>query len=173
MKIKILFCLLVLFSFAFGRDGDILVDFKGTDLIIEHEDYDDEIIIDADYQIYINDDKITLDSKCELLSKSCYERVDKIKKTADKIEDDGISLGVKGGALGVSAVAGVFKMLLPGYDSDDFERDIEDEAEKIEREAEKIEKRAHLLEKEIKKFKNEFLELSEINKDLNSLEWLK
>ena len=51
---------------------------------------------------------------------------------------EGGKIGLAGAGLGLKAVAGVFKLLTPGYDEDDLERDMEHEAEKLEKKAEKI-----------------------------------
>ena len=92
----------------------------------------------------------------------------------DKVEDigeAGVKVGLKGAELGIKAATGVFKILLPGYTADDFERDMEKEAEKVERKAEVIEEMADGLEIMLDNLETLHDDLRDEIKELNRTDW--
>lgn len=111
---------------------------------VEHEDF--EVEITREYEIYLDDKGIELSSEQERLVQDYYDLLFEIAYHAKDIKWEGAKIGVKGAGIGVKAVGGLVKMLFTSYDEDEFERDMEREAQKIEREAEKIEDRAETLE---------------------------
>ncbi|MBN1971212.1 MAG: hypothetical protein JXR48_05250 [Candidatus Delongbacteria bacterium] len=158
--------------FSYSNEEEIVIEFEGKDLHFYNKDYDDEIILKKDLRLYINDFEITTNEKTSEYLSDFYKRTEFIYDEVENLKDDGIDIGLDGGALGISAIAGVFKMLLPDYDSDDFERDIEIEAEKIESKAKVLEKRGQRLEKAVNRLENDLEKLKEIIPELNELKWL-
>lgn len=130
-------------------DGIENIDFDVDDgsLFIESEEYEDEYVeITEDYKLYVNGKRVRLDNDQQELVEEYYEQFFEITDYAKKIGLEGAKIGVHGAKIGLMAMAGVCKLMLDNYDSDDLERDLEKEARRLERKAEKLEKKAELIE---------------------------
>ena len=126
---------------------DIDFDVEDGSLFIESEEYEDEYVeITEDYKLYVNGRRVKLDGDHQKLVEEYYEQFFEITDYAKKIGLEGAKIGVHGAKIGLLAMAGVCKLMLENYDSDDLERDLEREARKLEIKAEKLEKKAELIE---------------------------
>ena len=151
------------------RGEDISIEFDDGTIILECGDEDDVVEITADYELFINGDRVKLDNDQREIVGNYYESLDEIIETAKELSIEGARIGAKGAELGLKAVAGAFKLILEDYDSDDLERDmerqarrIEAQAEKLERKGEKLEDMAELFEKTHKKMRREIDELDDL-----------
>lgn len=154
------------------RGDDISIDIEGDGtLAIICDEYDDIVEITEDYELYINGDRIKLDSKQQKLVKKYYDGFNEIIDLAQEIGIEGARVGVEGAKLGLKAVAKLVKLLEEDYDSEDLEREMEKEAEKIEKKAEKLEKKAERIEDEAEKFERTHYKLRDSIKELEELEW--
>ena len=149
------------------------LDFKDDKVIIEYDgDYHDKVVIDDDYELFINRRHIETNANQKVLLTDFYQQVVVIKREAKRIGWEGAKIGVEGAKLGLYAVGCVFKLLSPNYDSDDLERDVEFEAEKIEKKAEELEKQAEIIEKMVEDLDDMAYELKEEIPELQKLKWL-
>ncbi len=130
-----------------GR-GDLEIDLENDGSIsISHDDHDDDLIqITDDYELFINDDEVSVDRKQRKLLRNYHTKARILCLAADEIGKEGARIGMQGAKLGAVALVRLVKMLGSDYDSDDFEADMEEDAEDIEELAEELEERAEELE---------------------------
>jgi len=150
---------------------DVSIDFEDGNLILTNDEYDSEIRISEKYELYIDDKFIPTNDKQQELLKDYYQTSYIVYKQAMKIGLEGAKIGVKGARLGISAIGKLLLLLSPSYDTDDFERDIEQEAEKIEMQARKLEKKADRLERKAKRLESLAEEMREAVPELEELGW--
>ncbi len=146
------------FNFGDGHpkievSDSVYVYFHHSDLFIESEKDDKEIIISNDYRLYIDNELIKTNKKEKQLVQEYYELADYTFDQVIEICDEAGEIGIEGAALGAKAVARVFKLILPGFDSDDLEREIEDESKEIEKKAKKLEEKGGKLESVVEHLK--------------------
>jgi hypothetical protein len=126
---------------------DVDVEVEGGTLIMTcHDDNYSRIEITEDYNLYLDGELVVISKDQKRLVEDYYDSMIEVIDDATTIGIKGAELGLAGAKIGIKAVANVWKLLLPGYDSDDFEEAIEREAEALERKAEKLEIQADLLE---------------------------
>ncbi len=126
---------------------NVSFDLDDGTIVLTHEDRGIEIVeITEDYELFINGSRVDLDEDQQELVAEFYESVMDIISFAKQLGWEGARIGADGAKLGLQAIGGLFKVVFTSYDTDDFERDIEREAEKIEAKAEKLEKRAERIE---------------------------
>lgn len=125
---------------------EISVNVDDGDIIIYNEFTDDEVIVNSHYELLVNDRTVELSPSQKAQVRLFHEQTRKVIDEAVAIGLEGGKIGIAGAGLGLKAVAGVFRLLLPNYDEDDLERDMEDEAEKLEKKAKVLEDRADELE---------------------------
>jgi len=100
-----------------------------------------------------------------------HELASAVLETVEDIGEAGVTVGLKGAELGIKAASGVFKILLPGYTAEDYERDMEKQADKLEKKAEKVEEMADELEVMIDHLETLHEELEEEISELDRLDW--
>lgn len=129
------------------NDGDARI-FLRRDKVYIVNDYDreDRVVITEEGDLIINGEPVKLNGQQTEMMVSYYDLTVEGIEGAKKIGLEGAKIGLHGAKIGMKAVAGVFRMILPSYDSDDLERDMERESEKIEAKAEKLEEKAELLD---------------------------
>ncbi len=125
---------------------DFNLDIEDDEIIFKSNENHDVVVMTKDCGLLINNESIDLnghqtDMVCEY-RELMYGIVDEAKDLGLA----GAKVGLKGAAIGLTAAASVVKLLLPGYDEDDLERDIEFKTEKLELEAEKLEKKGEEIE---------------------------
>lgn len=150
---------------------DVYIHIKHDDIIIENEDKKEEVIISPEGELFVNGDKIRTSRKEKELLIEYNELACAAFEGAKEIGEEGVKIGMKGVELGIKAATGVFKILLPGYTSDDFEKDMEKAAEKIEQKAEKLEEKADKLEKMLDHLEDIHDDLRESIRELDELGW--
>jgi hypothetical protein len=165
------------FDFCFDDDHGITLDdvrlkFKHDDLIISPKcgSYEDVEITD-DYHMYINGERIRLNSRGRSLIRNYYKQARRLRKEAMRIGMEGAKVGIKGAEVGIYALAGLVKTLSSDYDKDDFERDIERKARRVEKEAKKLEKKAERVEKMADDLEDLHHDMRRHIKDLRRLDW--
>lgn len=154
-----------------GSNLSIDFDDDGT-LCLEHRAGKRDVVeITADYTLYINHRRIKTDDEADALLEEYYHQTKQLVAEAKKIGLKAGKIGLRGGALGLSAVSGVLRVFLTDYDGEDFERDLEYEAEKLEAEAEKLEDDADELEEIADEIEGIADELSREVPELRRLRW--
>lgn len=136
---------------------------------VEHADF--EVEITREYDLYVDGKRITLDDDQRRLVQDYYDLLFEVAYHARDIKWEGAKIGVKGAGIGVKAIGGLVKMLFTSYDEDEFERDMEREAEKIEEDAEKIEDRAERLEQMAYDLQDRFDSMVAGIPELGELDW--
>lgn len=127
-------------------EDSIRIYFKHHHLVIEPKNGDDRVEIEDDGTLYVNDRRCRLSKKQTELAVEYFELAQSAMDKAEEIGNEAVKVGLKGAELGLKAVAGVFRMLLPGYGSEDFEKDMERDGQKVEDKAHAVEERAEALE---------------------------
>lgn len=130
-------------------DDDVSFDLDDGTIIIEYDRgrrHREIVEITEDYELYIDGDRIDLDADQRALVREFHEQGMEIVDYAKEIGLEGAKIGVEGAKLGMRAIGCLFKLLSPGYDSDDMEYEMERAAEEIEDRAEELEDRAELIE---------------------------
>ena len=154
-----------------GHD-DYSIDFDDGSLIIREDGRrGDEVEITEDYELYINGDLIKTDKEQKKLLKEYYNLVDDLVDKAEDIGIEGGKIGLAGAKIGLQALGGVFKMLLTDYTEEEFESDIEMEAEELEERAEELEEEAEKLEDIAEEIEDRQIELAEEIPELEELGW--
>ncbi len=127
--------------FGIGDDDNSRVYFRGNeDLVIRNYDKGPRrMTITPQYELLVNGDPVTLDAEQKELVADFYNTAHKIRSKSVRIGIEGARIGVRGAKLGIRAAAGAFRMLLTDYTEEEFERDIEREADKLEAQAEPLE----------------------------------
>ena len=123
-------------------DEDTSFDLDDGSIIITHEYYKgdrDVVEITDDYRLIINDEEIPLDADQQKLVKDFHVQAMEVVDLGKKIGWEGAKIGIEGAKLGLKAVGSLFKLLLPGYDTDDYEDEMEREAELLEMKADVLE----------------------------------
>ena len=144
---------------------------KHDDVIIESKDGDDEVAISKDGRLWINGDKVSVRRSERELLVEYHELANALLEKAEEIGEEGVKVGLKGAELGIKAATGIFKILLPGYTTEDYEEDIEEAAEKIEKKAEKLEKKAEKLETMSEHLEDIHNDLRRKVDELGDLDW--
>lgn len=151
-------------------DVDISIEDGCVILYPEDEDYE-KVEITREYRLYINGRRIkTNDEQKELLGEY-HEQVLEIVDEAKRIGWEGAKVGISGAKVGVKAVMGVIKLILPGYGTDDLERDLERETDKLEAKAEKLEEEAEEIEELADELKEMHYGLKRKIPELRKLSW--
>lgn len=125
---------------------EISVNVNDDEITLYNEFTDDEVIITRKYELIVNDQQIELSPEQKEQVRLFHGQTLKVIDELVNIGLEGGKIGIAGAGLGIKAVAGVFRLLLPGYDEDDLEADMDREADKLEKKAEVLEKRADKLE---------------------------
>ncbi len=150
---------------------DIEVNVDDGDITLFNEYTDDEVVINDDYELYVNGKLIETTPEQKEMVELFHTQVYKIIDGAIDIGIEGGKIGIAGAGLGLKAIVGVIKMLHPDYDEDDLERDMEREAGKLEAKAEKLEKRAEKLEELAEDAEDTFNDMLEEIPALKELDW--
>ncbi len=151
----------------------ITIDFKDRVLILDHVDYSGEIIeFTPDHELFINDSKVPLTPDQQVLVKDFYNEMRFVFKETKSIGVEGAKIGLHGAQIGLSAIGGLFKMLLTNYNEDDFERDMERRSSKIERRAKRLERRANKLDDAVENVTHLSVEMYQQIPALQKVEWL-
>ncbi len=131
----------------------------------------DIVEITEDYDLYVNGDEVKLDSDQRKLVKESYDMTFEIIERAKDIGIEGAKIGAEGAKIGLSAIGGLFKMLFTDYDEDDFEEDIEEQAERLEVKAEKLEDWAEDIEDMVEDLEDTFDDMMDEIPELDELDW--
>lgn len=126
---------------------EVEIDLDGDVVVLEHERFDNgPVEITKEYELFVDDRQVKLDAERQEMVRDYYDLVTDIHDEAKAIGWEGAKVGVEGAKLGVTAIGRLVKMLLTSYDEDDFERDMERDAEEIEKRAESLEEQAEVIE---------------------------
>ncbi len=127
--------------------------------------------ITENHELYINGDRVKLDDDQQKLVREFYEQGMEIVGYAKELGWEGAKIGVSGAKLGLRAVGNVFRLLFTGYDTDDFEREMEREAAKIEAKAEMLEEKAEKVEYMVEELEDIAWEMDREIPELRDLDW--
>jgi DNA-binding transcriptional MerR regulator len=120
------------------KDGDVI-------LKPRHRRYP-KVRITGDYRLYVDGDLVKTNDEQKELLKEFHGLTMEMHREACEIGIEGAKIGVAGAKIGVDAIAGLFKLLSPHYDSDDLERELEAKAARIEANADRLEAKADKIE---------------------------
>ncbi|MBN1560158.1 hypothetical protein JW998_07895 [candidate division KSB1 bacterium] len=150
---------------------DVYLCRRHDDIVIEDEQCDHKVTISGDGELFIDEDQIRTSRKEKELLVEYHELANAAFASAEKLGEQGVKIGIQGAGLGIKAATGVFKILLPGYTTKDFEKEMEKAAEKVEKKAEKLEARADELEKMLDHLEDIHDELRDRIDELDDLGW--
>ena len=152
-------------------EDSIRVYCKHGSVFIEPKSGDDRVEIESDGNLHINDRRVRLSKKQKALTTEYYDLAHASIDKAEVIAQKAVKVGLKGAEIGIKAVAGVFRLLLPGYSAEDLERDMEKEGIKIEEKAQAVEEEAETLVKMIEFLKTMHDRLRHDVPELAQLRW--
>jgi hypothetical protein len=109
-----------------------------------------------------------LDDSQRAFVRDYYDYAEEIIEDAKDIGIEGAKIGAAGAKIGIKAVAGVFKLLLPGYSSDDLEREMDTESAKLEARADRLEAKADELDRRSNRLNGMFLKMQKEIPELHS-----
>jgi hypothetical protein len=132
---------------------------------------DGKVIIDEEFELIADRDTVSLNEEQQKLVFEYYQLVDESMESARNIGWEGAKIGAQGATIGIKAITGVFRMILPNYGSEDFERDMEDEASKIEAKAAILEEKAQVIDEKLNRLQELHEQLRENIPELKRLEW--
>jgi hypothetical protein len=134
---------------VFEFDDNTWFDLDDGSVVITHKERGEPrstVEITGSYELYIDDERINLNSEQQDLVREFYGQSVEIVDFAKVLGLEGAKIGVDGAKLGAKAVGSLFKLLLPDYDTDDYEYEIEHEAKQIEHKAKILEEKANEIE---------------------------
>jgi hypothetical protein len=143
----------------------------GSILIEERDGHDGEVEITKECRLFLNGDEVDLDGGQRDLVREYHDRAESAWSEIKEIAMDGVEVGLEGASFGLKTVGGVFHMILPDYDSDDFERDMEAAESKLEAKAQKLDDRADRLDGRMDDLKNLHERLKSAVPELQELDW--
>jgi hypothetical protein len=150
----------------------VAISIQHGDVLIYDKDNDDECVeITAENRLYVRDKLIKTDEKQQEMTREYRRMAIAIRREAGRIGMEGAKIGVDGAKIGIAAVVGVFKLMLPDYDSDDLDRDMDEASEAIEAKAEGIEKKAEALEETARDLERTQKEMKQTIPALRELAW--
>jgi len=154
------------------RDNNTRLDIDDGSVIITHDGWrDDEIEISRSGDLRINGNSITVsDNQRRLLKKYNETAIDMVDR-AEELGEIGAKIGVQGAKLGLTAASNTLKLLFSGFDTDELERELEEEAEKLEIEAEALEEQAEVVEDMADELEDIADELQDEIDELRGLRW--
>lgn len=128
--------------------GDINIEIdNGSVILTEESEFENVVEVTEEYELYVNDRQIQLTPEQQELVEEFHGLVFEVVDEAKCIGWEGAKIGVSGAKLGMKAIGRLLKMLFTSYDEDDFERDMERDAELLEVKAEQLEDKARVIEK--------------------------
>jgi len=143
----------------------------GSVILSEESTFENVVEITEDYELYVNDRQVKLTPEQQDLVEEFHVQVFEVVDEAKYLGWEGAKIGVSGAKLGMKAISRLFKMVFTSYDEDDFERDMERDAELLEGKAEKLEDKAKVIEKMADDLKFITEELFDDVPELRRLEW--
>ncbi len=156
----------------FGHCNNMDIDIEDDEIYITHSGRRaGEIRITENYELYVNGKQIKTNDEQKRLIEEFYGSAKELKKYAAVIGAKGAAIGIEGAKIGLSAIGGIFKLILPGYDSDDLERDMERKTKGIEYKASLLEKEAEALEHIAYEIEDLADELKDEIPELDKLRW--
>lgn len=134
---------------VFEFDDNTWFDLDDGSVVITHKERGEPrstVEITDSYELYIDDERISLDSEQQALVREFYGQSVEIVDYAKVLGLEGAKIGIDGAKLGARAVGCLFKLLSSDYDTDDYENEMEHEAKKIEFKAKILEDKAEAIE---------------------------
>ncbi len=156
---------------VFNIDERVRLSFRGDRLVIENKNGSGTVMIDEEGELRIDERQIPLDKEQQQTAIEYRDLARSAFSEAEQLADKGVKVGLKGAVLGMKAVVGVFRLLLPGDNSEAFERDMEKNGKAVEEKAALLEEDAAALEKMIEVMKELHEELRRSVPELQALEW--
>ncbi len=145
------------------EDGSIIMTRSGRRV--------ETVEVTENYELYVNGDRVKLDTDQQKLVQEFYYQGMEIVEYAKELGWEGARIGVSGAKLGLKAVGNVFRLLFTGYDTDDFEREMERAAAKIEARAERLEEKAEKVEDMVEDLEDTAWEMDRKIPELRELDW--
>jgi len=155
---------------ALYEDVDISIDAGSITLTCKY-DNSEFLEITDDYDLFLNGEKIFLDSDQQELVAEYYDILSSIIEYAKAIGFDGARIGVAGAKIGLKALAGVMKVLFTEYESAELEGDLEIEGKQLEEMARDLEDKAEDLEHLARALEKTHERMRSEIPQLGNLEW--
>ena len=153
-------------------DDEINIRKVGQSIVIELDEYEaDEVVITRRHELIVNNKKVETDESQDVLLKEYYDVSMDVFEQVKRIGWEGAKVGLGGAAIGVKAVVGVARMLLPSYSSDDFERDMEHASNRLEMKAEKLDAMGEWIDEQVDRLESIHNQLQAITPELQELDW--
>lgn len=157
-------------GFSIGENSKL--SFRNESVFITHRHCDDDVVeITSDGILYVNERIVRTDDDQQERIREYYQLAEAVFHDAIRIGAEGAHVGLHGAKLGIQATAGVFRLLLPDYDSEDFERDMEREKSKLETKAKELEEKADQIERDVDCLESLHQELKKSIPELEGLDW--
>jgi gas vesicle protein len=157
---------------GFLHDCDVDWNEEDGTLIISNEADEDEVVeITKGHKLFVNGERVEIDREQKKLVSGYYKNMKKLHDLAEEIGAEGAKLGEKGGKIAEVALKNICKLLGDKEDSEEFEAEIEREAEKLEAEAEKLEEKAAVLEDVVEDLEDLHYEMKDAVPALKGLDW--
>lgn len=144
-------------------DGSIIMTEEGTE--------ENKVEITEEYELFVNDQEVKLTPAQKEMTEDFHTMVMDIVYEGKKIGWEGAKIGIRGAKLGMKAIGRLMKMVFTSYDEDDFERDMERDADEIEAQASKLEDRAKIIERMADDLEYVTEDLFDNVPELRRLEW--
>ncbi|KAA3600958.1 MAG: DUF2884 family protein [Calditrichaeota bacterium] len=130
-----------------------------------------EVKFTSDNEIFIDGEKIKLNSKQKRLVGEFNETFLELLEKVKDIGLEGVELGKDGVELGLEAVSGAFEAMFSDSELEDVEADLEKKANELEVKGEILEKKAKALEKVGDHLKDMKDEIKDKVPELGKLDW--
>lgn len=157
---------------AISIDDEIVIRKQGRSIVIEcEEEPSDFVEITRHYELFINNSQVETDEHQDVLIREYYDVGMEVFEEVKEIGWEGARIGLSGVGIGVKAIVGVARMLLPDYSSEDFENDMEQAGEDIELRAEALEERGEWIDEQLDTLESVHNQLLEAMPELQNLDW--
>ncbi|MCB0280867.1 MAG: hypothetical protein KDD94_15285, partial [Calditrichaeota bacterium] len=137
---------------------------------LSFDSYGDHVRITSDFELYVNNKKITVSSKEQRLLKRYVRLHEAIIENGINVGLAGAAIGVEGAKIGISSAAMAIKMVFNG-DDDELDERIEKMTKRLERKAERIEERAESIEEDVEELVDLSCELKQRIRELRDIRW--
>ena len=152
-------------------DNDKICFRHGSVFIVDRNHDEDVVEITNDHRLIVNDRVVQTSDEQQELVDTFHDLAAEIYSDAMKIGFEGARVGLEGAELGLKAVMKVCMLVLPGYSSEDLERDMETEKAKVEAKAKKLESHAKRIEARVDELETLQFKLKEAIPELEDLDW--
>jgi len=151
---------------------DVRIYVRQDAVYLVNADRTERVVIRGDRTLLVNGHPVDLDDDQSRLAGAYHEAAVHVMAETRAIAREGARVGLAGAGIGLKAVTGVFRLILPGYSTEDLERDMERESARIEARAERLEAKADSLDVILEELEGLHDALLDAVPELRELNWL-